>query len=84
MQLGTSCYLRLKLFYIIYRNSIHTSYETYFISVTKADQLMLFREIITAYCEVYKKGINTPCGKKVKFLYVETSGIYSDHWASND
>jgi uncharacterized membrane protein len=35
----------------IYRNSVRTSKETHYVSATKPNQLMLFRETVAVYCE---------------------------------
>jgi hypothetical protein len=39
------------------RNSPHTSQETYYISATKPNRLMLFRETFAVYCENHKEQI---------------------------
>jgi hypothetical protein len=36
--------------------------RTQYISTSKTNQLILFREIITVYCENRRKNINTPRG----------------------
>jgi len=33
----------------------------------KVDPLMLYREIISVYCEHYTEHINTPCGQNVDY-----------------
>jgi hypothetical protein len=37
--------------YFIYENSVRTSQETHYVSTTKTNRLMLFREIFAVYCE---------------------------------
>jgi hypothetical protein len=54
---------RLEFFYIIYRNSVHTSQETYYISTTKPNRLMVFAErrrlsAIETWCERWNIKIN--------------------------
>jgi hypothetical protein len=50
-------------------------------STTKTNQLMLFRERISVYCDNHTNHKNTLYGEKIEFDYVEAGGIYSDHWA---
>ena len=40
-------------------------------SVVKASQLMLYREIIAVCSQIHTKHINTLCGKNVEFLNVK-------------
>jgi hypothetical protein len=37
---------------------------------------MLFREIITVYCENHMEHTNTLCGQNTEFWYVKLGGIY--------
>jgi hypothetical protein len=64
------------LFYIINKNSVRTSQETHYISVTKIDRLMLFIERIDVYCENHAKHANTLCGQNADMLRVKTRGAY--------
>jgi hypothetical protein len=43
---------------------------------------MLFREVMTIYCENHKKHKNTSTllGQNAEFWYAKTGGIYSKHW----
>ena len=41
----------MDLFQIIYQNTVCTSQKTHYLSATKANLLILFREIIAVYCE---------------------------------
>jgi hypothetical protein len=50
----------------IYMNSIRTSQQTHYVSATKPNRLMLFREIIAVYCENHTEQRNTPCGQKAE------------------
>jgi hypothetical protein len=59
-----------------YMNSVRTSQETHYVSATKANQLMLFRERVTVYCEKSTEHINTLCRQNAK-----AGGIYSNHLA---
>jgi hypothetical protein len=45
----------------IYKNSIRTSQETYYISMTTTNWLMLFSETIAINFENHKKHTNTLC-----------------------
>jgi hypothetical protein len=49
------------------------------LSVTKASQLMLYREIIAVCSEIHTKQINTVCGLNVELLSVKPGGTYSNH-----
>jgi hypothetical protein len=69
---------RLNFFYTIYMNLVRTSQETYYVSATKHNRLMLFREIIAAN---HTEHINTPCGQNAGFQCVKAGGIYSNHCA---
>jgi hypothetical protein len=42
--------------------------------------LILFREIITVYCENHSKHIYTLCVKDAGELNVKAVGTYSNHW----
>jgi hypothetical protein len=46
-------------FQIIYKDSVRTSQETYYISATKTNRLMLFKKIIAVYCENHTEHRNT-------------------------
>jgi hypothetical protein len=49
----TTAGLKLKPYFcqVIYTNPAHTSQETHYVSATKPDRLMLFRETAAVYCE---------------------------------
>jgi hypothetical protein len=53
------------------------------ISVTKPNQLMLFRETVAVYCEAHTEHTDTLCGQNVECLNVRTGGSYSYHYAVN-
>jgi hypothetical protein len=67
-------------FKIIYKNSVRTSQETYYISARKFILLMLFREIIALHCHQHTKHRNTLCGQNAKFWYVKAGGAYGNRW----
>ena len=46
-------------------------------SLIKANPLMSFRKIISAYCEDGLKHVNTPYGRKAKCLNFTAGGSYS-------
>jgi hypothetical protein len=52
--------------YIIYKNSVRTSQETHYVSATKPNRLMLFRETVAVYCENYTEHTTTLCGQKTE------------------
>jgi hypothetical protein len=61
--LNMSCInpLKMKVVYILFKNSVRTSERTPHITVTKINWLMLFKEIIAVYSEKHTKPINTKC-----------------------
>jgi hypothetical protein len=42
----------------VYKNSVRTSQETHYVSTTKPNRLMLFRERVAVYYESHTKHIN--------------------------
>jgi hypothetical protein len=44
-----------------------TSKETRYVSTTKINRLMLFRETIAVYCENHMEHINTLCEQNAEF-----------------
>jgi hypothetical protein len=52
----------------MYSNSVRTSQETRYVSATKTNRLMLFKETVTVYCENNTEHTNTLCGQKIKFV----------------
>jgi hypothetical protein len=53
----------------IYKNSVRTSQETHYVSATKLNRLMLFREIIAVYFENHMEHRNIFCvGRMQSFL----------------
>jgi hypothetical protein len=58
---------RLNFLTSLYKNSVRTSQETHYISATKPNRLMLFREEFAVYCENYMEHNNTLCGQNVEF-----------------
>jgi hypothetical protein len=63
----------------IYKNSVHTSQETHYISATKPNRLMRFGERVTVYCENHTEHINKMCGQNSEISNGEAGGIYSYH-----
>jgi hypothetical protein len=51
-------------------NSIRTSQETQYVSTTKPNRLLLFRETVAVYCENHTEHTNTLCGQNAQFWYV--------------
>jgi hypothetical protein len=47
-------------------DSVRTSQETHYVTATKPNQLMLFREIIAVYCENHTEHLNTLCGQNAE------------------
>jgi hypothetical protein len=48
-------------------NSVHTSQETHHFSPIETSRLMLFREVITVYCENNTKHTDALCGQNAEF-----------------
>jgi hypothetical protein len=67
----------------MYKNSVFTTRETYYVSAAEINPLMLFREKILVYCENRKKHANTLRGgafqdAKARGTY-STTGLWSDN-----
>jgi hypothetical protein len=41
----------MNFFYVVYTNPVRTSQESHYVSTTKPNRLMLFRESVAVYCE---------------------------------
>jgi hypothetical protein len=52
-------FLKPKLVFIIFKISVRTSKRTPHFTITKINWLMLFKDIIDAYCENHMTDINT-------------------------
>jgi hypothetical protein len=52
---------------MVYKNPFRTSEETRYVSATKTNRLMLFREIVAVYCENRMEHTNTLCGQNAEF-----------------
>jgi hypothetical protein len=59
---------RLNSLSTVYKNSVRTSQETYYVSATKTNRLRLYGETVAVYCEHHMKHINTLCGQNKEFL----------------
>jgi hypothetical protein len=64
--------------------SVRTSQETHYVSATKPNRLMLFREIIAVYCENHMEHTNILCVQNAEFLYNTAGGTYSYDCALKD
>jgi hypothetical protein len=64
----------------MYKNPVRTSQETHYVSTTKPNRLMLFRETVAVYCENHTEHINSMGGQNAQFLYMIASGKYSNLW----
>jgi hypothetical protein len=49
-------------------NSVRTSQETYYVSITEPNRLMLFGETVAVYCENHMEHTHTLCGQNVEFV----------------
>jgi hypothetical protein len=52
-------------FLIIYTDSVRTSQETHYVSATKPNRLILFRETVAVYCENHTEHTNTLRGQNI-------------------
>jgi hypothetical protein len=50
------------------QSSVRTSQETHYVSATKTNRLMLFREIIAVYCENHTEHTNALCGQNGRII----------------
>jgi hypothetical protein len=69
---------------MLYKNSDYTSEKTHYVSAAENERLMLFGEIIAAYCENHVKDMNTLSWHTAQLWYVKTGGTYSKHWTLKD
>jgi hypothetical protein len=58
-----------------YKDAVRTSQETHYFSITKTHRLVLFREVIAAYCENHMEHINTLCEQNVETLYIRIQSV---------
>jgi hypothetical protein len=71
---GTSLnLLKTEIQLILNINSVRTSQETHYVSATKPNRLMLFRETVAVYCENHTEHTD-----KQGFSYVKAGRTYSD------
>jgi hypothetical protein len=74
---------------IIYKYSVLTSEETHYISATKPNRLMLFRETVAVYCENHTEHINTLCRQNAeasmlkRMVHKDTTGLEGTEWRNN-
>jgi hypothetical protein len=54
--------------YIVSKYSICTAQWTQCAFTSKTNRLMLYTELMAAYCEKYTKNTNTQCGQYVELL----------------
>jgi hypothetical protein len=64
-----------------YPNSVRTSQETHYVSATKPNQLMLFKETVAVYFENHTEHTDTLYFQNTEFCCVRSGGIYRNHWA---
>jgi hypothetical protein len=65
----------------IYKHSVCTSQEIYYVTAAKTNRLMVFEEKIGVYCENHTKHTDTFCGHNTEFMYVKAAGTCNNHWA---
>jgi hypothetical protein len=47
----------------MFKKWVRTSQETHYVSATKPNRLMLFRETVAVYCETHTEHTNALCGQ---------------------
>jgi hypothetical protein len=67
----------------MYTHSVRTSQETDYVSATKPNRLMPFRETVAVYCGNHTEHTNTLCGQNVELFNVKADGAYSNHCVLN-
>jgi thioredoxin-related protein len=66
------------------KKKVRTSQETYYVSATKSNQLMLFGETVAVYCENHTKHTNTLCKQNAEFfngeddIYIATIALQNE------
>jgi hypothetical protein len=55
---------------MICTNPVRAAQETHYVSATKPNRLMLFREITAVYRENHTEHTNTLCGQNAEFLNI--------------
>jgi hypothetical protein len=63
-------YIYSRLSNDLYSNSVRTSHETHYVSATKPNRLMLFRETVTVYCENHTEHTNVLHSQGIEFFNV--------------
>jgi hypothetical protein len=66
----------------MYTNLDCTAQETHYVSATKTNRLMLFRETVAVYCENHTEHTNTLRGQNAESYYVKEIGTYDNHSTS--
>jgi hypothetical protein len=61
-------------------NSVHISQETQYVSATKPNRLMLFRETVAVICENHTEHTDTLCGQNAVFQHAKAGGKCSNQW----
>jgi hypothetical protein len=52
---------------MVFKTSVRTSQETYYVSAAKPNRLMVFRETVAVYCENHTEHLDTLCGQNAEF-----------------
>jgi D-lyxose ketol-isomerase len=63
------------VFYRVCKSSVFTVHKTYFISITKTSQFMLFREKIIIYFENHTEPIHALSGQNAQIFNVKAGGV---------
>jgi hypothetical protein len=56
---------------MVFKNVVRTSQETHYVSATRPNRLMLFRETVAVYCENHTEHTDTLCGQNAELYYVK-------------
>jgi hypothetical protein len=62
---------------VAYKNLVRTSQETHYVSATKPNRLLLFRETVAVYCENHTEHTNTIYEQNAYVSIVEMKSMMS-------
>jgi hypothetical protein len=63
-------------FILIHKHSVRASQERHYVTATKPNRLMLFRETVAVYCKNHTEHTNTLCGQNAEFCNIYKSSSY--------
>jgi hypothetical protein len=67
--------------FVVDKVALRQVFSEYFdylcVSITKANELLMFEELIAVHCENRMKNVNAFCGKNTALLNVTSVGMYN-------